>query len=104
MRAGDMDRRITIQYYTEESDEFGGQILTWHDLATVWAEVRQEGGREFFAQATIQSERKVIFRLRWIDGVSVLDRVSYDGRLHNIHQVKELGRQDGLEFHTTASG
>jgi len=104
MRAGDMDRRITIQRYeVVGNDGFGGQIIEWIDLGTVWAEVKQESGREFFAAAAIQSERKVVFRLRWMD-VTVLDRVSYGGRLHDIHEVRELGRQEGLELHTTTTG
>jgi len=106
MRAGDMDRRITIQRYVVIGDDgFGNEITEWIDLATVWAEVKQESGREFFAYGGINSDRKVVFRLRWIDGgVTVLDRVSYGDRDHNIHEVRELGRQVGLELHTTASG
>lgn len=104
MRAGDMDRRITIQRYEVVGDDgYGNQITEWNDLATVWAEVKQESGREFFAAAAIQSERKVVFKLRWLD-VTVVDRVSYDGRLHDIHEVRELGRKEGLELHTTANG
>jgi len=99
-----MDRRITIQRYEVVGDDgFGNEITEWNDLATVWAEVKQESGREFFAAAAIQSERKVIFKLRWMD-VTVIDRVSYDGTLHDIHEVRELGRTEGLELHTTAGG
>lgn len=102
MRSGDMDRRVTIQRATLVDDGYG-TVQVWSDLVTIWAEVRQEGGREFFAAATINSERKVIFRIRWTD-VSVLDRVAYGGRNHDIHEVRELGRQAGIELHTTATG
>ena len=105
MRAGDMDRRITILRYELAGDDgWGNPVETYVPTETVWAEVRQEGGREFFAAASIQSERKVVFRLRWIEEVRVYDRVLYDDREHNIHEVKELGRQEGLELHTTAEG
>jgi hypothetical protein len=30
------------------------------------------------------------------------DRVDYDGQLHDIHEVRELGRRAGLELHTIA--
>lgn len=106
MRAGDMDRRITILRYELAGDDgFGNPIETYVPTEVVWAEVKQESGREFFAAAAIQSERKVVFKLRWIDPeVRVYDRVLYGEREHNIHEVRELGRQEGLELHTTTTG
>ena len=106
MRAGDMDRRITILRYELAGDDgWGNPIETYVPTEEVWAEVRQESGREFFAAAAIQSERKVVFKLRWIEPeVRVYDRVLYAGREHNIHEVRELGRKEGLELHTTSSG
>ena len=104
MRAGDMDRRVTIQERHIVYDSYGAPQETWADLATVWAEVRQEGGREFFSTPGVQSERKVIFRMRWMDGITVLHQVLYAGREHNIHQVRELGRRNGLELHTVTTG
>ena len=38
----------------------------------MWANVQQEGGREFFAQASIQTETKIVFRLRYIEGIRVI--------------------------------
>jgi len=104
MRAGDLDRRITIQSYSYERDDFGGEIPIWTDAAAVWAQVAQEGGREFLGAETIRSERKVVFRLRWLPGITVTHRVLYDGREHNILEVRELGRREGLELHTTTTG
>jgi len=103
MRAGDMDRRVTIQRF-ELVDDGYSSVEVWSDLLTTWAEVRQETGREFFAAAAVQSERKVIFRMRFIESITVLDRVVYDGRNHNIHEVRELGRVEGMELHTSTSG
>lgn len=104
MRAGDIDRRITIERVTIETSPSGSPIETWNPLATVWAKVDQQGGREFFASAQQVSERKVVFRIRWIDGLTVLDRVMCDGEVHDIHEVRRLGRKEGLELHTTAAG
>lgn len=70
MRAGDLDRRITIQAVDYVFDEYGGFEEVWTDFATRWASFTQSGGREFFAYATIVSERKVVFRCRWVDGVT----------------------------------
>lgn len=104
MRAGDLDRRITIERATIEYSGSGEPIETWNALATVWAKVDQQGGREFFATAQEVSERKVVFRIRWIEGLNVLDRVMLDGAEHDIHEVRRLGRKEGVELHTTAAG
>ncbi len=100
MRAGGLDRRVTIQRFTETQDPYGEPILTWSDLATVFAEVRQQGGREYLAAATLIDETRVVFYIRWYPGLTPLDRVIYGGRLHNIKEVREIGRRDGVELHT----
>ena len=103
MRAGDIDRRITIERLTVTYSESGEPIQAWEAVATVWAKVEQQGGREFFATAQEVSERKVVFRIRWIEGLTVLDRVMLDGAVHDIHEVRRLGRKEGVELHTTAA-
>jgi SPP1 family predicted phage head-tail adaptor len=103
MRAGGLDRRVTLQRFTVTTDDYGEEIQTWSDLATVFAEVRQQSGREFFAAAQEQAARLVVFFIRWFPGLTVLDRVSYADTLHDIVEVREIGRRDGLELHTVAS-
>jgi SPP1 family predicted phage head-tail adaptor len=103
MRAGGLDRRVTLQRFTVTTDDYGEEIQTWSDLATVFAEVRQQSGREFIAAAQVQADRLVVFFIRWFSGLTVLDRVSYAGTLHDIVEVREIGRRDGVELHTVAA-
>lgn len=103
MKAGPLDRRVTIQRATITDDGYGGGIETWEDLATVSAQLIQQSGREFLGAEQTQAEQRVLFRLRWIDDITVLDRVSYGGRVHNIKDVKELGRREGVELMTVAA-
>lgn len=117
MRAGDLDRRVTVQELIETQDEFGQPIQSWETVATVWAQVQQQSGREFFAAQQTVSERRTVFRLRWLEGITVTHRVVYpavadgspppepDGNaIYNINEVRELGRREGLELHSTAAG
>ncbi|WP_062225661.1 phage head closure protein [Aureimonas frigidaquae] len=102
MRAGDLDRQIVIEREQITGDDgYGNEIRGWAPVATVWANVKQESGREFFAQSAVQNERRVVFRIRWLE-VKTDDRVMYEGREHNIHDVRELGRREGIELHTAA--
>lgn len=104
MRAGVLDRRVTIERATITQDpDYGTEIETWGPLVTVSAQVVQQGGREFLAAAQMMAEIRVLFRLRWIEGITVLDRVAYADRLHNIKEVRELGRREGLELMTVAA-
>jgi head-tail adaptor len=64
--------------------------------------VLQQGGQEFLKEQAVTAERRVVFRIRWLAGVSALHRVVYEGRAHNITEVRELGRRGGLELHTTS--
>lgn len=117
MRSGDLDRRIMIQRVTIEFSPSGSPIETWNTLATVWAKVDQQSGREFFATAQVVSERKTVFRIRWLPDLTVLDRVVYPvvdlgsppeeppaSSIYDISEVRELGRREGIELHATAPG
>lgn len=96
-----MDRRITIQTAEEIDDPFGGTVTDWVDWLTIWAEVVQEGGREFFADQRIEAEAKALFRTRWIEGPDETMQILYEGRVYGINAIREIGRRDGLEFQTT---
>lgn len=104
MRAGDLDRRIVLERRVEQQDASGQPIITWTPIATVWAQVQQQSGREFMSGAIPVSERRVVFRMRHRTDVTVLDRVAYDGDEFDLNEVRELGRREGLELHTTARG
>lgn len=101
MRAGPLHRRIVIQRSTLVHDGYQ-QVQQWRDFYATWASVDQQAGREFFAQQTVQANRRVVFRLRYRRGINVRDRVMYAGVVHDIQDVRELGRGIGVELHTVA--
>jgi len=102
MRAGGLDRRVTLQRF-ELVDDGYTEVQVWSDLATVWAEVRGQGGREYLAADQLQAVKRTVFYIRHYPGLTPLDRVSYDGALHNIREVREIGRRDGMELHCEAA-
>ena len=46
MGAGKLDQRVTIQRASATRDAYGAEALTWSEVATVPAQVRERGGRE----------------------------------------------------------
>lgn len=104
MRAGKMDRVIQIETYSSTQDEYGGEVISWLPLATVRAEVIQQSGDEFLAAGGVLSSLAVIFRTRFIEGASVMSRVTFEGRYFNLVEIKEIGRRQGIELRGVAAG
>jgi SPP1 family predicted phage head-tail adaptor len=102
MRGGELDRRIVIQTVTETQDGYGGLVEAWSTFAEVWARKMEQSSKEFFASAQENAEQLVVFRTRWLSGVTTKMRVLYDGQLYDIEGWKELGRREGLELQTRA--
>ena len=98
MRAGNLDRTIFIERKTVALNDYGAPVESWTQLAMMRAQLLQnsmddrEGARGHSTDAT------VTFRTRWLDGVTLEDRVSYAGHAYTIRQIKELGRRAGLDL------
>lgn len=100
MRAGNLDRLITVQERTvDTSDPYGGVSYTWSDLATLRAELL-EGRAEEFLRGDMgeTAEGLRIFRVRYHPDVTTDHRVVYGGEPHDIEQLTEIGRRRGLEL------
>jgi SPP1 family predicted phage head-tail adaptor len=102
MRAGNLDRTITIQAATQVDDGFGNLTDTWADFATMRAQLIQASTDEYIRNYGVSDETVTIFRTRYLDGVTLAHRVVYAGLVHNIKGVKEIGRRRGLEIRTVS--
>lgn len=100
MRAGRLDRRITIQGKSITQSDSGEEVVTWGVVATVWAEKIENRGDERFAARQIVGHAVRTFRFRWSDTVSEVStehRIVFDGRSFDITDVREIGRREGIE-------
>ncbi len=102
LRAGALDRRVTLRAKSLANDASGQAIETWADLATVWAEKRDLRGREYLAAQAVNAEVETLFRIRWRSDVTPANRLTYDGKDYDIAAVAEIGRREGLELRCTA--
>ena len=98
MRSHAMDRRIAIQQYSVTRSGSGHETKTWTTLATVWAEVRQKSGREYFGANQVVDEVDTLFIIRYRSDVTPKMRIVYNGRNYNIRECREIGRRDALEM------
>lgn len=97
MRAGNLDRVIEIQQPTAAISEAGTPNDSWTPFATVRAQLLQFNTDDRETARGGSTEQSVTFRIRWLDGVTLDHRVTYEGRAFTIKTIKELGRRAGLD-------
>jgi SPP1 family predicted phage head-tail adaptor len=97
---GEMKQIITIQQKTITQGSDGAPVENWAEFATVWAKVRIQNGREFWAAQKNNAELSGLINIRYISGVTELMRVSYNSIVYQIITViniEEANRE--LELH-----
>ncbi|OPX87736.1 MAG: Phage head-tail joining protein [Pelotomaculum sp. PtaB.Bin104] len=87
MRAGELRHRITIQEPVETLDSLKTPVLSWQDVATVWAAVEPLRGREYLEVKNTNTELSARIRIRYRRGINPSMRVKYGSRIFNIESV-----------------
>ena len=114
MRAGRLDRRITIQRKSEIQSASGQPVITWATLPTaqrLWASMTPASGDERFTDPQVAAKQQVEFKIRWslfVADLSPLDRIVYPAinsgdtpaptAIYDILAVHELERREGLSI------
>lgn len=98
IKAGKLDRQITIERQTETVAASGSVSKTWAALATVRAELVQLAAEEYLAGFGEVDTGGAVFRIRYLAGITTADRVTFDGATYDIEEIAELGRKRGLEL------
>lgn len=103
MRAGKLDRRIEILRHQEIGrNELNEPIMGWVPVAEVWASARPNRGAERFEAQQLVGSAVLTFQIRYRADISVEDRIGYEGRTWDIHDIREIGRRVGTEIDATA--
>ncbi|MBK3745817.1 phage head closure protein [Paraburkholderia aspalathi] len=103
MRAGKLDRTITIERLTETVKPSGSVVKAWVALATVRAEVVQQSATDFLTGYGEAENGTIIFRVRFYPGITTADSIIYNGLRHDLKEIKEIGRRRGLELRAVAT-
>lgn len=95
-----MDTLIQLQRYTTTSDDYGGQTKTWATYSNQKAkrEYAATGSGEDFTGHINLSVNRVLFSIRWTDGVTVKDRILYADEAYDITRIEEMGRRKFLKI------
>lgn len=90
MQAGRLDQRITIKQKVATQDTFGGEVITWSDVCTVWAQVQPITGREYLQGKQLQEEATARIRIRHRAGIVPAMRVYLGSRTFDINDVQNI--------------
>lgn len=107
LAAGKLDRKITIQRFTQTRDEMNEPVPAWATLATRWASYEPVRDGEKFRAGETAANISARFVIRHSSNVADLnpkDRVQFDGKTYDILNVKEIGRREGIEITCAARG
>ena len=86
-----LNKRVTIQQQSTAVDEIGQPVVSWSDVATVWAEVKDVSGREYIAAGAIQSAVLTKITIRKRAGIVSAMRVLHGSDTYSIDAVLESG-------------
>jgi SPP1 family predicted phage head-tail adaptor len=97
MRSGSLDRVIEIQSGITEIDYRGVPIDDWTTFATMRAQKLENAITDREGARGDTTDNVITFRMRWLDGVTLENRVSYQDQQFKIMSIKEIGRRVGLD-------
>lgn len=99
LRAGELNRRITIERKSVALDEQNAPIETWAALASnVPAAFRPVSGTDEVQGNEQSAQVRAEFWLRFKAGITTEDRIDYQGRKFDILDVVEINFREGLRL------
>ena len=103
MRAGKLDRFITLERKTETVAPTGNATSVWSPLQTVRAEVVANNLVAVQGEYGAGKSHALTFRIRYIPGLQTGDRLIFNETAFEIVEIIEIGRRRGLELRAVAS-
>ena len=85
--ASQLRHKITLQARQETRSPYGEVSIEWADIASVWAHVAPQSGRDYFAAQQVQSEVSTRVTIRYRDDVDATMRVTHRGKTYGIEAV-----------------
>lgn len=104
MRAGLMDRVVTLQRVSTAPTDSGAVTETWADTVTLRAQLVSTAVEELNKSQGDVTNFAITIRTRWWHDFRLSDRLVYQNQIFNITQTKEIGRRRGIEIKAVRVG
>ena len=105
VQAGQLAERVTFQQKGVTKNAIGEEVVTWSDVATVWADVRPVRGGEFYAANQMQQTLDLRIFIRARSGITHDLRLVWRGTPYDITGViPGTAKYEGLIEVTAING
>lgn len=98
MRAGALDRRITIEQVSEVQGTDGHPVQTWSSFYVCFADYIPVQGSERFESAGLHSMELGRFIIRYKSGITPKMRINYDSKTWKIINIQPIERKKGFDI------
>lgn len=91
--AGQLRHRLNVQAATETRDSFGGVVLTWATIDTVWGSLEAMPQTPAFVGDQVKAITTHRIILRFYDGLTGKHRIMFEGRIFDILSLVDPGER-----------
>ena len=99
MRAGELDRLITVRTNIPAVDSYGEPIENWSTLGIIWAKIQPTQEVEKFVGEQTAAFEFMDFTIRFGEIFrDYKNSIVWDGKTFDIVSIKEIGRREGLKI------
>ncbi len=95
MNAGALDTRITIQSKNASIDGYGGEVITWTNERTVWAQAEPWRLRERISMRRQSGDALVSFMVRYPVDISLDKRVLVGDVAYSVIEIDASRKRNG---------
>lgn len=90
MSIGAMRHRVSVIQLVLQTNENGFEETVSEVIKTLWAEVSNVHGKEYFAAKAVQAENTVKFKIRFYPELKPSMHIAFDGRVFNITGIDHI--------------
>lgn len=87
MKAGTLNRQVVIQSRDSGTDDAGQPVQTWTTFATVWADIRTQGGLATLRSGVATDVTGYSIRIRYRTDITAGMRVVCDSVVYDVKHV-----------------
>lgn len=93
MSISKLRHRITFQTIVTAASDNGFESIEPQVFRTVWAEVSNLHGKEYFQAQAVQAENTVKFTIRYLEGINQDMQILFGGKVYNIESIDHIKYQ-----------
>lgn len=102
MRAGRLDRLITIYSRVQALNSFKESVDSYVSAGEVWAEYLPANAAERWVNPSFVAETECVFKIYWRADIGPLNQIEFEGRRYDVLGTMEIGRREGLAISARA--